>query len=134
MTDGLGPHNDWRKALVRTIGQAHERSTTGDCVICGSIESPLGPLVAGATSEVLCLLEFADRRVLQAQIETVRRRFDCSVIPGESPHFDRLRDELKAYFSGQLRRFSQPLLAPGTPFQERVWAELQRIPSGETRT
>ena len=25
-------------------------------------------------------------------------------------------------------------MAPGTPFQERVWAELQRIPFGETRS
>jgi len=90
--------------------------------------------VAGATAEGICLLEFTDRRMLPAQIETVRDRFDCAVVPGESPHFDRLRDQLNAYFSGELRTFSLPLAAPGTPFQERVWAELQRIPFGETRS
>jgi AraC family transcriptional regulator of adaptative response/methylated-DNA-[protein]-cysteine methyltransferase len=72
--------------------------------------------------------------MLTAQMETVRRRFACAVVPGESPHFDRLRNELTAYFSGHLRRFSVPLVAPGTPFQERVWAELQKIPFGETRS
>ena len=64
----------------------------------------------------------------------MRRRFDCAVVPGDSPYFDQLRDELKAYFSGQLRQFSLPLVAPGTPFQERVWDALQRIPFGETRS
>ena len=104
-----------------------------DAVVCASIESPLGPLIAGAAAQGLCLLEFTDRHRLPVQMETLRRRFDCAPVPGESPHFDRLREELNAYFSGQLRQFSLPLVAPGTPFQERVWAELLRIPSGETR-
>jgi AraC family transcriptional regulator of adaptative response/methylated-DNA-[protein]-cysteine methyltransferase len=105
-----------------------------DCVVCAWIESPLGTLVAGATVQGICLLEFIGGRKPPWQIETVRDRFDCAVVSGESPHFDRLRDELSAYFSGQLRKFSLPLVAPGTPFQERVWAELRRIPFGETRS
>jgi len=103
-------------------------------VVYATIESPLGPLIAGATAQGLCLLEFTDRRMLPAQIETVRRRFGASPVAGESPHFDRLRGELSAYFAGRLRQFSLPLVAPGTPFQERVWAELLKIPSGETRS
>jgi AraC family transcriptional regulator of adaptative response/methylated-DNA-[protein]-cysteine methyltransferase len=110
------------------------RSRTGEPVVCTRIESPLGPLVVGATTRGICLLEFTDRRILPAQIKTVGDRFDSAVSSGESPHFDCLRDELSAYFSGQLRKFSVPLVAPGTTFQERVWAELQRIPFGETRS
>ena len=134
MSNGFESHSGFRDAFTRTFGQAPGRSRTGDCVVCTWIESPLGPLVAGATAQGLCLLEFTDRRMLPAQIETVRDRFDCAVVPGESPHFDRLRDELGAYFSGQLQKFTLPLVAPGTPFQERVWVELQRIPFGETRS
>ena len=134
MGNGFESHSGFRDAFARTFGQAPGKSRTGDCVVCTWIESPLGPLVAGATAQGICLLEFTDRRMLPAQIETVRTRFDCAVVPGESPHFDRLRAELNAYFSGELRTFSLPLAAPGTPFQERVWAELQRIPFGETRS
>ena len=134
MGTGFESHSGFRDAFARTFGQAPGRSRTGDHVVCAWIESPLGPLVAGATARGICLLEFTDRRMLPAQVETVRRRFDSAVVPGESPYFDQLRDELKAYFSGQLRQFSLPLVAPGTPFQERVWAELQRIPFGETRS
>jgi len=134
MGNGFESHSGFRDAFARTFGEAPGRSRTGDCVVCTWIESPLGPLVAGATAQGICLLEFTDRRMLPAQIETVRQRFDCAVVPGESPHFDRLRDELNAYFSGELRQFSLPLAAPGTPFQERVWGELLRIPFGETRS
>jgi AraC family transcriptional regulator of adaptative response/methylated-DNA-[protein]-cysteine methyltransferase len=134
MANGFESHSGFRDAFARTFGQAPGRSRSGDCVVCTWIESPLGPLVAGATAQGICLLEFTDRRMLPAQIETVRDRFDCAVVPGESPQFDRLRNQLNAYFSGQLRTFSLPLAAPGTPFQERVWAELQRIPFGETRS
>jgi len=134
MGNGFESHSGFRDAFARTFGEAPGRSRTGDCVVCTWIESPLGPLVAGATAQGICLLEFTDRRMLPAQIETVRRRFGCAVVPGESPHFDRLRDQLDAYFAGELRKFSLPLAAPGTPFQERVWGELQRIPFGETRS
>lgn len=134
MGNGFQSHSGFRDAFVRTFGDAPGRSRTGDCVVFAWIDSPLGPLVAGARAEGLCLLEFTDRRMLAAQIDTVRRRFDCAVVPGESPHFETLRDELTDYFAGRLRHFSLPLVAPGTPFQERVWAELQRIPYGETRS
>ncbi len=40
--------------------------------------------------------------------------------------------ELRAYFAGELREFTLPVNLSGTPFQKRVWAELTRIPYGET--
>ena len=42
--------------------------------------------------------------------------------------------QLRSYFGGQLRRFDLPLYMRGTPFQLRVWRELERIPYGETRS
>ena len=33
------------------------------------IPTPLGPMVAGATDDALCLLEFGERRMLATQIE-----------------------------------------------------------------
>jgi methylated-DNA-[protein]-cysteine S-methyltransferase len=41
---------------------------------------------------------------------------------------------LQAYFAGDLRRFCLPLELAGTPFQRRVWAWLETIPYGETRS
>ena len=44
------------------------------------------------------------------------------------------RQQLTEYFHGQRRDFYLPLAPPGTPFQQRVWQALQRIPYGTTLT
>lgn len=44
------------------------------------------------------------------------------------------RRQLEAYFAGTLKVFDLPLDLQGTPFQVRVWRELERIPYGETRS
>lgn len=40
--------------------------------------------------------------------------------------------QLDAYFAGTLRDFDLPLAAAGTEFMKNVWAELVRIPFGQT--
>jgi methylated-DNA-[protein]-cysteine S-methyltransferase len=44
------------------------------------------------------------------------------------------RDQLIAYFDGSLRTFDLPFRPAGTLFQNKVWAAMQNIPYGETRT
>jgi len=44
------------------------------------------------------------------------------------------RSELEEYFIGKRKTFDLPLLPEGTEFQKRVYAELRKIPYGETRT
>lgn len=48
-----------------------------------------------------------------------------------SPVLEQCKRELDAYFAGELREFSVPFRAVGTPFRERVWEELRKIPYGE---
>jgi methylated-DNA-[protein]-cysteine S-methyltransferase len=43
-------------------------------------------------------------------------------------------DQLRAYFTGDLRVFTLPLDMQGTEFQLSVWNYLTRIPYGETRS
>ena len=42
--------------------------------------------------------------------------------------------QLKEYFEGIRSVFSLPLAPQGTEFQQKVWAALQEIPYGETRS
>ena len=42
--------------------------------------------------------------------------------------------QLVAYFDARLRRFDLTMDLQGTPFQTRVWRQLERIPYGETRS
>jgi methylated-DNA-[protein]-cysteine S-methyltransferase len=96
------------------------------------LESPVGPLLVGATEERVCLLEFTDERRPGTQSAVLRERLGRPVVQGSAPVLDLLADELDAYFRRDLRAFTVPLLFPGSPFQHRVWEELLRIPYGET--
>ena len=98
------------------------------------IETPLGPMLAGATEEGICLLEFVDRRMIETQLRRLQTIFAGNIVPGKSDHFDRLADELHRYFAGGLRRFESPLDMRGTEFQRRAWSGLLSIPYGQTRS
>lgn len=58
--------------------------------------------------------------------------------PDETPHpstlTDACRAQLNAYLQGERREFDLPLDPVGTPFQRRVWAALEEIPHGQTRS
>lgn len=43
-------------------------------------------------------------------------------------------EELSEYFAGTRREFSVPLAPQGTAFQQKVWAAMNQIPYGQTRS
>jgi len=53
---------------------------------------------------------------------------------GPIPVIKSFVEELDAYFSGTLRKFSVGAKPAGTPFCLRVWEELLKIPCGATAT
>ena len=131
---GYESHSGFRDAFSRTFGRPPGASLDLDCIVVSWFESPLGPLVGAANQDGICLLEFTDRRMLETQFQTLKRLFTCAIVPGENKHLRTLKEELNGYFAGQLQQFTLPLIYPGTPFQQRVWNELLRIPYGETRS
>lgn len=129
---GYESESGFRDAFRKKFGKAPGKSRAEECIVTRMIESPVGPLLAGATSKAVCLLEFTDRRGLEKQIERAKKRFKCPVVPGKNQHLDLLARELAAYFAGKLTRFTVPLDFPGTPFQMKTWRGLLRIPYGKT--
>lgn len=129
--ESLSGFND---AVQRLTGDAPGGARHTTVLHLTRLPTPLGPMLAGATDEALCLLEFADRRGFEAQLRRIRTRLGAAVVPGETAVTRQLGDELEAYFQGDLRRFTVPLALHGTPFQETVWEELRGIPYGETRS
>jgi AraC family transcriptional regulator, regulatory protein of adaptative response / methylated-DNA-[protein]-cysteine methyltransferase len=97
-------------------------------------QTPLGLMVAAATANGICLLEFTDTDAAVFDWGAWARRLDATIIPGESPYFETLKKQLNEYFAATRKEFDVPLDAAGTAFQQSVWAELQRIPFGTTRT
>ena len=132
---GFESASGFREAFVRVFGSAPGQMRKGSGpgrVVVALVESPVGPLLAAARDEGICLLEFTDGRGLDRSLAALRTASGCGVVPGEHPQLDRLRTELSGYFEGRLRRFTVPVAADGTRFQKEVWAELARVPHGET--
>lgn len=89
------------------------------------IASPLGLIVLAACDRCLVGLWFDGQAHLP----------DTSVFAVNDglPVFAQTTSQLAQYFSGQRTHFDLPLsLAAGTPFQQRVWQALARIPAGST--
>ena len=131
---GYESHSGFRDAFQKAFGQPPGKSTDAGCIRLTWIDTPIGPMIAGASDTGLCFLEFTDRRQLEFQLSTLRRRFKAALVPADHRYLAQVRRELDEYFAGTRTTFEVPLDAPGTPFEERVWNALLQIPYGETRS
>ena len=93
-------------------------------LFCDTLDTPLGTLTLEASECGLSSIRFPNR---QKSIACRGRLTSNKVIK-------LAKQELTAYFAGQLKAFSVPLDWHGTAFQESVWQALTAIPYGETVT
>jgi AraC family transcriptional regulator, regulatory protein of adaptative response / methylated-DNA-[protein]-cysteine methyltransferase len=124
----------FRDAFKKTIGTTPRNGRDLQVVFITRILTPVGPLVAGATDEGICLLEFTDRKMLETQFKRLVRFLDCKFVPGSNKMIEQLSGELELYFEGKLKSFNTPVIFPGTEFQQKVWKALLTIPYGQTRS
>ena len=134
LESGFDSASGFREAFTRMFGDPPTAAKSRACLYAERIETPLGMMVAIADDEGLRLLEFADRRALERELGILRTRLRASVVPGDHPHLNQIREELDAYFAGRSLDFSVPLAPVGSPFQLRTWEMLQTIPPSETRS
>jgi methylated-DNA-[protein]-cysteine S-methyltransferase len=97
-------------------------------VAAAEIDTPIGPMTALATREGLAALWFDARE---------RYADDIGNVPDDPGHpaIAAARRWLSVYWArGDAGEVEVPLDLHGTPFQRAVWAQLQRIPQGQTRS
>lgn len=80
--------------------------------------SPIGPITLVSDGTSLTELNFGGSQDLKDQHDL--------------PIFTETRRWLDLYFSGQQPSFTPPIHPQGTPFQQKVWQELLKIPYGQT--
>lgn len=85
------------------------------------VDSPLGKLSLTLQDGRLCAIKIGGR----AEIKPTT---------GADPLLRQLRAELDAYFTNGHAGFQVPLALQGTPFQQRVWQALLKIPPGTAST
>ena len=131
-TNQYESYSGFREAFSKVFGVPPGQSQTSDFIATQILETPLGALLVGAVREGVCLIEYADRRMLEHNYASIRQQFNYPVLPVTNSHIEGLRAELARYFDAKLTEFTVPLVFRGTAFQEQVWSELQRIPYGKT--
>jgi methylated-DNA-[protein]-cysteine S-methyltransferase len=90
-----------------------------------TVDSPVGPLTLAGSDSTVHHLRMTD------QTHEPDRSGWQPAAPGA---FADTVEQLEAYFAGELTEFALDLELSGTEFQRRVWAALQTIPYGETRS
>jgi methylated-DNA-[protein]-cysteine S-methyltransferase len=95
------------------------------------VKTPIGAALVTHDGKRLCNLEFEDRE--DRRQEELAHHFPNAT-------FEKLRTPSKfaaalaRYFKGEVRAIDKlPVAQLGTEFQRRAWAELRRIPPGQTR-
>jgi len=98
------------------------------------LDTPLGPMLAIADGKALYLLEFADRRGLEGELERLKVRTKSAIVSGQTSPIVSIKNELASYFEGNLQEFKTPFSVCGSLFQKKVWEQLRSIPYGQTRS
>jgi len=98
------------------------------------VDSPIGPLLVGATPRGLCRISFDAEGEPNAELDQLARLFGPRVlrVPGR---LDAARRQLEDYFEGRRRTFELEVDLTGVPaFQQEVLRELALVPYAETAT
>jgi methylated-DNA-[protein]-cysteine S-methyltransferase len=87
------------------------------------LRTPIGWLTLTATADALQHIQCSGSR--PAHVPAPAKR---GTVLTQAMH------ELEGWLAGKQTSFTVPLRLTGTPFQQRVWAALQRVPHGSTLT
>jgi AraC family transcriptional regulator of adaptative response/methylated-DNA-[protein]-cysteine methyltransferase len=118
--------------LTGWLGHAPHALTGQAELTAAWIDTPLGGMVCVTDRDRMHLLEFVERRALPTEMRRLSKAAHGRIGLGRTAMTDRVESQLAAYFAKENRGFDLALAQHGTPFQRLVWAELMRIPMGET--
>lgn len=93
-----------------------------------SIASPIGRLTIEEESDQIVAIRWEEDGPAGNANRGSANRGNGSPLLAEAAR------QLAAYFAGSLAQFDLPLAPAGSPFEARVWAAMQQIPYGETRS
>ncbi|HEY6349633.1 MAG TPA: bifunctional DNA-binding transcriptional regulator/O6-methylguanine-DNA methyltransferase Ada [Candidatus Angelobacter sp.] len=93
--------------------------------------TPLGKmlLVAGATG--VCSVQFTDGSDAE---NILRSEYPGALLKRDDEGLAAWAEQVRALVAGEKSSHKIPLDIRGTAFQQKVWQQLQKIPSGQTRT
>jgi len=131
---GFDSLSGFNSAFARFTGASPMQTKDRALVHVARFLTPIGPMIAAASEASLHLLEFADRRMLETQLERLTRRTGAVLAPGMNSILEQTQKELNEYFDGFRTEFTVPLEPAATEFQVAAWSALRAIPFGDTKS
>ncbi len=128
---GFDSPSRFYKAMEGKLGMAPSawvKGGAGVTIRWAVVESSLGPMLVAATDNGVCRLSFGRGR------EELERLFPNADLVEGGEDFAALLQQVVAAVDDPAKGRAIPVDVRGTAFQERVWAELRRIPPGKTRS
>ncbi|MHC2068356.1 bifunctional transcriptional activator/DNA repair enzyme AdaA [Bremerella sp. T1] len=132
LDSGFESLSGFRDSLRKWTGQTPTDAKSGEPILVDRILTPLGPMLAAGNDAGLCLLEFADRKMLPKQFERIGKLYRQPILPGSHAVLAQTANQVAEYFDGTRTSFDLPLRMDGTHFQESVWQQLRKIPFAVT--
>ena len=119
---------DEAKDRLGMTPSAWQRGGEGVTIRWAVVPTTLGDMLVAATAKGICRLSFGEG------IEALAQRFPHAELVEGGEDFTDLLTRVIAEVEAPGSDPDIPLDVKGTAFQERIWAELRRIPAGETRS
>ena len=122
--------NDYASAYRLMLDKAAELDITPnhEGQLCHTtMQTPVGTLQIAASTRGVALIGWN-----AADVAKIAKKLKLEPIEAATPLLDQCIRQLDEYFAGTRREFSLPIHITGTENQMNAWAELQKIPYGET--
>lgn len=137
---GYGASSRAYQAATEQLGMtpgAYRRGGKGVHIRYLTTKTVVGRLLVAATERGVCAVTLGDDdATLEIILNSEYPEATFSRVRGNTGNDDlrRWAAVIASYLEGADRDLAVPLDVAGTPFQQRVWSELRRIPYGETRS
>ncbi|WP_379947003.1 bifunctional transcriptional activator/DNA repair enzyme AdaA [Enterococcus devriesei] len=128
---GYESSSGFNDAFTKIMGNSAKK-TAVHTLNASFIATPLGRMLCLTDDAYLYLLEFENRRGLEREIESLRKKYNFRIIYGQTELNQQVEEQIGEYFKGERTEFSLPLFYDGSPFQKEVWKILETIPMGKT--
>jgi AraC family transcriptional regulator of adaptative response/methylated-DNA-[protein]-cysteine methyltransferase len=94
----------------------------------------VGQVMVAFTPRGLCALRLLEGTSIHAELDDLRRKFSFAKFEEDQPAAKALVRQVNAVLEGQQEADTIPLDLMGTPFQQRVWRTVLKVPRGTTWT
>jgi AraC family transcriptional regulator of adaptative response/methylated-DNA-[protein]-cysteine methyltransferase len=136
---GYGSPSRVYENAARNLGMTpaqYRAAGQGVAISYAMLDTPLGPMLIGATDRGICFVQFGDSeeelcRKLQAEY------VNAEIAPMRAPYHPDLAKwtgAIARHLEGEPADLNLPLDIRATAFQMRVWKYLQSIPSGDVQS